>query len=104
MWNTEKFEGRLLEICLHIYWFLSIYVFISIFNLVVLDVLFAHHVALVSTTDLELWEPDFDVTCVQTTCLFEVFQTGFYIIVHSLICNLTWLVWNQNYEINVVFN
>jgi hypothetical protein len=89
---------------LHIYWFLSIYVFISIFNLVVLDVFFAHHVAFVSTADFELWQPDFYIACVVTTRFLEVLQTDFNIIVHGLICNLTWLVRNQNYEINVVFN
>lgn len=104
MRNTEKFEGRLLEISLHIYWFLSIYVFISVFNFVILYLLFAYHVAFVSTANFELRKPYFAVTCVDTTCFFEVLQAGLYINVHCLIVNLTCLVWNQNYEINVVFN
>lgn len=38
------------------------------------------------------------------TGLLESLQTCFYIIMHCLMLNLTRLVWNQNYEIDVVFN
>lgn len=104
MRNTEKFKGGLLEISLHPYWFLSVHVFITVFNFVILYLLFAHHVAFVSTADFELWKPHFYVSWHVTTRFLEVLQTGFYIIVHCLILDLTRLVWNQNYEIDVVFN
>lgn len=102
--NAEKFEGRLLEISLYVYWFLSTYIFISVFNLEVLYLLFAQHVAFVSAADFELWKPYFAVSCAVAARFLETLQTGFYIIVHCLILNLTWLVWNQNYEIDIVFN
>jgi len=104
MWNAEELKGGLLEICLHVYWFLSVYVFVTVFNFVILNVLFAHHVAFVSATNFELRKPYFYFSCVMTTRFMEVLQTEFYIIVHCLSCNFIFLVWNQNYEINVVFN
>jgi hypothetical protein len=102
--NAEKFEGRLLEVSLNVYWFLSVDIFISIFNFEILYLLFAHHVTLVSAANFELWKPHFAVSCAVATRFLETLQAGFYIIVHRLILNLTCLVWNQNYEINVVFN